>query len=281
MKKGSHFSDSISIVTGAASGIGRELARQLAISGAWVFAVDIDEKGLLNMKERFGRDGVSVETHRLDVTDTDAMQGFCEQVARENGRIDFIFNNAGIAIVAETQDMTGDQWRKIVEVNLMGVIHGTAAAYCIMTDQGFGHIINTASLAGLVPISSETAYSTTKFGVVGLSQSLRAEGRALGVKVSVVCPGFIKTEIMQRVEVVGVSRDTYIEQMPPMMAVEKAVGKILRGVRKNRGIIPVGLDAWSLWLGYRISPALLSPVNKMIIRILRDAKKDVSEDGHA
>jgi len=274
MRKLSHFSDSVSIITGAASGIGRELARRLAISGSRVNAVDIDEEGLQDAKGRLKRDGVSIETHRLDVADARAVRGFYEQVAREQGRIDFVFNNAGIAVIAETQDMTEDLWRRIVEVNLMGVIHGSTAAYRIMTDQGFGHIINTASLAGLVPISSETAYTTTKFGVVGLSLSLRAEGRAFGVKVSVVCPGFVKTEIMHSVEVVGARREVYLKRMPPMMDVEKAVGVILRGVRRNRGIIPVGLDAWSLWLGYRIWPALLAPVNNKILRVLRDAKQD-------
>jgi NAD(P)-dependent dehydrogenase (short-subunit alcohol dehydrogenase family) len=274
MKRKSHYSDSVVIVTGAASGIGRELTRRLASSGARVCAVDIDEDGLLDTKERFGGDGVSIQIHRLDVSDASAVQDVCEQVVREHGRIDFVFNNAGIAVIAETQDMTEDQWRKIVEINLMGVIHGATAAYRIMTEQGFGHIVNTASLAGLVPISSETAYTTTKFGVVGLSQALRAEGRAYGVKVSVVCPGFVKTEIMHSVEVVGARREVYLKEMPPMMDVEKAVGKILRGVRRNRGIIPVGLDAWSLWLGYRVWPALITPVNDMILRVLRDAKKD-------
>jgi len=274
MRRETYFSDSVSIITGAASGIGRELARRLAISGARVHAVDIDEKGLLELQERLGRDGVSVGIHRMDVSDASAVEELWKQVARESGRIDFVFNNAGIAVIAETQDMTGDQWRKIVEINLMGVIHGSTAAYRIMTEQGFGHIVNTASLAGLVPISSETAYTTTKFGVVGLSLSLRAEGRAFGVSVSVVCPGFVKTEIMHHVEVVGARREVYLKEMPPMMDVEKAVGKILRGVRRNRGIIPVGLDAWSLWLGYRIWPALITPVNDRILRVLRDAKKE-------
>ncbi|MBN1881901.1 MAG: SDR family NAD(P)-dependent oxidoreductase [Deltaproteobacteria bacterium] len=278
MRKASHFSHSASIVTGAASGIGRELARRLAILGARVYAVDIDEKGLLDTKERLGRDGVSMEIHRLDVTDGNAVRELFERIAGERGRIDYVFNNAGIAIVAETQDMTGDLWRRIVEVNLMGVIHGATTAYRMMVKQGFGHIINTASLAGLVPVSSETAYTTTKFGVVGLSLSLRGEGRVLGVKVSVVCPGFVRTEIMQRVEVVGATREKYMQQMPPMMDVEKAVDVILRGVRKNRGIIPVGLDAWSLWLGYRIWPGLMTPINNKIIRVLRNAKENASED---
>jgi short-subunit dehydrogenase len=104
-----------------------------------------------------------------------------------------MLNNAGIALGGEVRDMDLEHWRRILDVNLWGVIHGTTAAYQVMVKQGFGHIVNTASLGGLIPEPMATAYATTKHAVVGLSTSLRAEAAELRVKVSVVCPGFVQT----------------------------------------------------------------------------------------
>ena len=104
-----------------------------------------------------------------------------------------------------------EHWRDIVNVNLWGVIHGTTTAYQVMVRQGFGHIVNIASMAGLVPVPMETAYVTTKYGVVGLSLSLRAEAGQLGVKVSVVCPGFVRTGIYEAASVLKVSREELID----------------------------------------------------------------------
>jgi NAD(P)-dependent dehydrogenase (short-subunit alcohol dehydrogenase family) len=125
------------------------------------------------------------------------VQELVDETVRDYGRLDYMFNNAGIGMGGEVRDMDLEHWRRVLEVNLWGVTCGTSAAYEEMVRQGFGHIVNTASLAGLIPLPMVAAYCATKHAVVGLSASLRAEAAALGIKVSVVCPGFVETGIFR------------------------------------------------------------------------------------
>jgi len=176
----------------------------------------------------------------------------------------------------EVRDMDLEHWQAIVDCNLWGVIHGTTVAYRVMTRQGFGHIVNTASLGGLIPEPMATAYVTTKHAVVGLSTSLRAEGAELGVKVSVVCPGFVETGALDAATYIGVRREDAISEMSGMgMAdVTRSARVILRGVARNRAIITdTGLTRVLWWL-YRLNPAILGPfLNKGVsdMRALRIA----------
>jgi len=132
--------------------------------------------------------------------------GLAEETASAYGRLDYQFNNAGIAIGGDARDLTLDQWRRVLDVDLYGVLYGTLAAYPIMVNQGFGHIVNTSSAAGLLPTPLNAPYCTAKHAVVGLSLSLRAEGADLGVKVSAVCPGYVRTPIFGNAVVVNLPR---------------------------------------------------------------------------
>jgi short-subunit dehydrogenase len=173
-----------------------------------------------------------------------------------------MFNNAGIGIAADVRDMDMEHWQEIININLMGVIYGTLAAYKVMTGQGFGHIVNTASLAGLVPIPITTAYTMTKHGVVGLSLALRAEAKALGVKVSVVCPGMVDTNIIHSGLLINVDRKEAIDSIKlklKLMDPARAARSILKGVRKNRSIIKVTLHARIFWWLFRINSSLFYP----------------------
>jgi short-subunit dehydrogenase len=184
-----------------------------------------------------------------------------------------MFNNAGIACGGEVRDLTLEHWRQVIEVNLMGVIHGVAAAYPVMLRQGAGHIVNIASLAGLIASPGLAPYATTKSAVVGLSNALRAEAEALGVRVSVVCPSFIKTAIFENA--IGASFDRMELQKRltlPMMEVEDAVETILKGVDRNRGTIVFPASARLLWRLNRISPAILSPFRKKMLSTLRSMR---------
>jgi short-subunit dehydrogenase len=186
-----------------------------------------------------------------------------------------MFNNAGIGIAGEIRDMDLELWEDIVNVNLWGVIHGTVSVYKVMVRQGFGHIVNTASVAGLVPVPMETAYVATKYGVVGLSLSLRDEARQLGVKVSVICPGFIRTGIYNSATVLRVNREDLMAQIPfRLMEASRAARIIMRGVSRNQAVITMPFYARIFWWLYRLHPALLSYWARKIpkdFRVLRKA----------
>jgi short-subunit dehydrogenase len=184
-----------------------------------------------------------------------------------------MFNNAGISVWGEMRDMTLDHWQRIMDVNLWGVIYGTMSAYRVMVEQGFGHIVNTASSAGLAPSPFATAYVTTKHGVVGLSTSLRAEGAGLGVKVSVVCPGLIRTGISDAAEFVtrleGGTREFVAAAISKMMEPDDCARVILRGVERNKAIITVTGLARVLWWLNRLSPDLML---RLLLKMVSDVR---------
>ena len=181
------------IVTGAGSGIGAALCRALASAGADVVCTDIDG----DAAERTA-DGLSARSARLDVTDAAAVQATVDDVVARAGRLDLMFNNAGIAWGGDTESLTLDQWNAIIDINIRGVVHGVAAAYPLMVRQGHGHIVNTASMAGLTAAGLVTSYVMTKHAVVGLSLALRSEAAARGVGVLAVCPGAVETPILDK-----------------------------------------------------------------------------------
>ncbi len=188
------YDGAIAWVSGAGSGIGRSLCGALVERGATVVAVDVDDDGL----EATARSNPDfVLPRRVDVTDAAAVAASIQAAVDDLGRIDLVFNNAGITgPVGEYRLIRPHHWDDIIAVNLRGVINGVSAAYPIMVDQGTGRIVNTASAAGLSPVAGAVAYSTTKHAVVGLSLSLRAEAAVYGVGVSVLCPGALETPII-------------------------------------------------------------------------------------
>ena len=156
--------------------------------------------------------GANARSARLDVTDAAAVQAAVDEVVDRAGRLDLMFNNAGIVWGGDTELLTLDQWNAIIDVNIRGVVHGVAAAYPPMVRQGHGHIINTASMAGLTAAGQITSYVTTKHAVVGLSLALRSEAVTHGVGVLVVCPSAVETPILDKGAVGGfVGRDYFLE----------------------------------------------------------------------
>lgn len=253
------FSEKIALITGAASGIGRALGAELARRGAIAVMADVQTKMLEEAVESITQGGYRAEAVTLDVTDFDAVKKLVADTAARYGRVDYIFNNAGIAVGGECRDCTIDDWRNVLDVNLNGVIHGVAAAYPLMVKQGFGHIINTASIEGLIPFPGTVSYVASKYGVVGLSNALRIEGADLGVKVSVVCPGYIKTAIFHNSKLIKIDREKMLASLPERFGVtpEECALAILRGVERNKAIIVVTGFAKFLWLLHRIHPGLI------------------------
>ena len=180
------FKDKTAIVTGGAAGIGRGLCEELASAGAIVVVADIDEESAQKTAQEISVSGGRAVGKRLDVTRDEEIERVVNETIEEHGRLDYMFNNAGIALMGEVQDMTLDQARRLVEVNMLGVINGSIIAYKKMVAQGSGHIVNVGSITGLFTWPSQTHYSATKHAVQGFSTGLRAEGASLGVKVSVI-----------------------------------------------------------------------------------------------
>jgi NAD(P)-dependent dehydrogenase (short-subunit alcohol dehydrogenase family) len=270
------------IVTGGASGIGKALGARLLGLGAHVVLADIDgdraaeaaSELTVTVQDRPG----SIVGTQLDVRDRDAVHALVEDVTAKRGTLDLLFNNAGLAMGGPTQDMPGAYWDRMIDVNITGVVNGVLAAYPVMLDQGSGHIINTASGAGLLAAPFVAAYAMTKHAVVGLSLALRPEGAAHGVRVSVLCPGMVETPILDK----GPPADlperhssaltgrAYLETagMSPMPA-DRLARIALRGVARNRAIIVAPRTVRAGWYLGRLSPNLIDAAGRLTARRVR------------
>lgn len=272
----SYFHDKVAIVTGGASGIGRALSEGLAIRGSIVTVADVNFDGASQVASTITDNGGRARPVMLDVTCADDVEGLVADTAARHGRLDLMFNNAGVGVGGEARDITLDHWRRIIDINLFGVIHGTNAAYALMVKQGSGHIVNTASLAGLIGAPTMTPYATTKYAVVGLSTSLRAEAEGLGVRVSAVCPGFIQTGIFEASTIARSTSETFLSLIPfKLMDAQSAAKKILRGVELNRAIIVFPSYARLFWWLARLSPGLLVPFARKTVNDFRRTRNDV------
>lgn len=207
------------------------------------------------------------------MTRADEVQALVEETVAAHGRLDYMVNNAGIALAGEVRDLTLEHWRRVVDVNLWGVVHGVHAAYPVMVARRAGHIVNMASLAGLLPVPGFVPYATTKHAVVGLSTSLRAEAAGLGVKVTAVCPGFVATGIYDAATTVRVRMADLVKNLrtPPMDA-DVAAAAILRGVARNDAIVVVPRAARVLWRLHRAHRALTEPVMRRAIAGFRRSR---------
>jgi NAD(P)-dependent dehydrogenase (short-subunit alcohol dehydrogenase family) len=165
----------------------------MAKRGAAVWMTDVDAARVQKAANAIGG---KARAAALDVRDAEAVRAIVERVAAEHGRIDYLFNNAGIGLGGQAQELTNAHYDRIIDINIRGVVHGITAAYPIMIKQQSGHIVNTASMAGLVPAPLLVPYVMTKHAVVGLSLSLRAEAAACGVRVSALCPSAVETPIL-------------------------------------------------------------------------------------
>ena len=265
----------VAIITGGAGGIGKALAEEMAERGCYLVLADINTELLEKTAAELRATGAQLDAKTVDVRDAVQVQALVDGAFIELGRIDYFFNNAGINLCAELRDTTLDDWNQLIDVNLRGVVHGVHAAYPIMCKQGFGHIVNTASAAGLVPAAAEGAYAATKHAVVGLSMALRVEAEAFGVKVSVVCPGLVDTPILDSTKYVKLDPEV-IRKVAPEKPIppRKAAQSILRGIDRNQFFIVLTLTTHALWRLHRYAPDASMGVGKIAIGKFRKFRRE-------
>ncbi|WP_128545028.1 SDR family NAD(P)-dependent oxidoreductase [Larkinella soli] len=246
------FYEEVVFITGAASGIGRELAEQLVGYGATVIATDVDAKGVERLADELSGSGGRIDWYRLDVTDYHAVRLLVQRVADQYGRIDYAFCNAGIGISGAVQELTSDEWERLLAVNLNGVIFTATEVYRHMARQGYGHIVNTASMAGTTLGGSRVPYQTTRQAVVAFSRALRAEGQQLGIRVTAFCPEYEPVLLLEN----GLAGS---RGAAPDLNLASAVEQLLNGVEFNRELVEVSFsDRLFAWMNRFTQPIMRS-----------------------
>ncbi|MBM7519151.1 SDR family NAD(P)-dependent oxidoreductase [Nocardioides nitrophenolicus] len=255
------------IVTGGGSGIGAALVRALVADGAYVVCADLDPEAAALVSGSAGGPGTAV-ARQVDVTSAESVEAAVAAVVEEHGRLDLMVNNAGITWLGATESLTLAQWDAIIDVNVRGVVHGVHAAYPRMIRQRGGHIVNTASMGGLMAAGLMTSYVTTKHAVVGLSLALRTEAAAHGVGVTVVCPAAVDTPILDKGEIGPFKgRDFYLEGQGVKHPVDPDVlaRRVLAAVAADEAIVVEPRQARVAWRIGRLAPVL---VNRMATRFV-------------
>jgi NAD(P)-dependent dehydrogenase (short-subunit alcohol dehydrogenase family) len=266
-------------VTGAASGIGRATAIAMARRGAVLFLTDINAAGLEETSAMVVQAGGTVGlSSAFDISNYDAMAKFAAAIHESHGALDVLINNAGIALFSLVENMTHEHWKRIIDVDLWGPIHGVECFVPAMIRARKGHVVTVSSTAGLVGLPWHAAYSTAKFGLVGLSEVLRYDLRQHGVDVTVICPGAVKTPIQQAVTILGADRETpearKVEARFLRHAVtpERVAELIIQGIEKRRFLVITSGDIKVLYFLKRV----VHPVFHMVLCKISDMMNSLS-----
>jgi NAD(P)-dependent dehydrogenase (short-subunit alcohol dehydrogenase family) len=246
------FSDRSVLVTGAASGIGRAIAEQCRRAGAYVLLADVvDEVHAVAAQ-------LEADAMVVDVSRSDQVAAAIDHVVERHGSLDFIFNNAGVAIFGDVENLTIEDWDRTIDINLKGVAYGTKLAYDQMILQGGGQIVNTASAAGLFPVPLQTNYVAAKHAVVGIGKTLALESERHGVHVTTFCPGFVDTGMKTNNTLRGTMNVSSAATLVPVRPItpDQAAERLLRGVVKKRALVITPFYVRIVWWIERLSPAL-------------------------
>lgn len=270
---GKYFRGKVAVVTGAGSGIGRALARELARQGALLALSDVDMVGLAATERLATAEGAVVHIRSLDVTDRDAVLAYAEEVVADLGRVNLVFNNAGIGVLGSVQDLSFDQFQRVIDVDLMGVVHGTKAFLPHLVASGDGHVVNLSSMFGFVGIANQSPYNAAKFAVRGFTEALRQEMLGTGAPVAVTCvhPGGVKTGIARNSAIAGdepVEVNSKFEDVFFRMTADRAATIILAGVRRRKARVHVGMDAVAMDLLARVAGPHYQRVTMLMSRLM-------------
>ncbi len=247
------FTGRVAAITGAGSGIGRALAENLNAQGAHLALSDVDEAGLAETVRRCRRSGTTTTSQRVDVADRAAVEAWADQVVADHGRVNLIFNNAGVALGATVESMSYEDFEWLMGINFWGVVYGTKAFLPHLKASGEGHVVNVSSVFGLVSIPTQSAYNAAKFAVRGFTDALRIELEIepCGVSATTVHPGGIATNIAKDARmdesvagVAGSAEEAKVE-FDKLLRTEpaKAARQILKAVQRNRRRTLIGPDA--------------------------------------
>jgi len=230
------FKGKTAIITGASTGIGLGLSRGLLARGAEVYMSSRTPENIAAAAESLRQYGGSCHAQVLDVRDEDAVRKHISYVG-SRGSIDYIFCNAGVGFGQAFTVTKREDWNTVFDVNLFGVVNCIHAVVPIMIKQGYGHIVNTASVCGIVPLPYQTVYAASKYAVVGFGEDLRYEMSFHNIKVTTVCPGAVDTMIFYR----SLDYKLHMEQPKPpeAISIDQAAKEILEGVEAGRNIVPV------------------------------------------
>ncbi|MGH6646687.1 SDR family NAD(P)-dependent oxidoreductase [Aquabacterium sp.] len=249
------FKNKVAAITGAASGMGRTLAVELASRGCHLALSDVNEAELVKTAELAGAHGVKVTITKVDVAKRDEVFAWADQAARDHGRVNLVFNNAGVALTVPLESVSISDFEWIMGINFWGVVHGTQAFLPHLKKSGDGHVINTSSLFGLLAIPSQGTYNAAKFAVRGYTECLRMELDMEGACVSATCvhPGGIATNIAlagkvdpAMEKVTGITAEQQKRRANKMINVttaQSAALQILAAVENNERRVLVGPDA--------------------------------------
>jgi NAD(P)-dependent dehydrogenase (short-subunit alcohol dehydrogenase family) len=260
-----NFQDKVVVVIGGASGIGAALCRLLAEEHATIIVADLNLPRAQELARELGKSASAFEVNTVVAESVHALIASCLAV---HGAIHLLINSAGVLTQGAAEDFTDAEWSRVLNINLRGTVTTTMAAYRLMLDQGFGQIVNIASLSGLNGNPFSLPYVTSKCGVVGLSIALRAEAQAHGVEVSVVCPGNVATPMISAVACKP-------SRLTPTISVQRAAAEILRGIRCNRSVIVFPAYARILWRIERFAPWLSAMLRNVIVA---KANRRVADD---
>ena len=253
------FADKVAAVTGAGSGIGRALAVELARSGARLAISDVDVQGLAQTERFLHKIGVELRADRIDVTERAEFLAYADTVKEHFGRVNQIYNIAGIAFVGDIEVSQFKDIERVMDVDYWGVVNGTKAFLPHLIASGDGHVINMSSMFGLFGVPGQAAYNSAKFAVRGFTEALRQEMALAGhpVAVTVVHPGYVKTAIARNAGAAeGIDKEAGIKvfNRVAITSARRAARTILKAVHRKKARVLVGLDARAFDLLVRVSP---------------------------
>lgn len=274
---GRAFTDKVAVVTGGGFGIGRALCLALGNLQSTVIVADRNLEAAERTRDDLLAVGCRADAAALDIRDETSFRGVLDGALDRHGRLDFLFNVAGVSSVCEIRDLPRSQWRTVIETNLVGTILGSTFAYERMLEQGWGHIVNVSSAAGFIPQPVTAIYTATKHAINGFTACLDAEAAAFGIDVTLVCPGYVRTNLFEACEVVAVERSALLSALPfsPMDA-PTAAAVILSGVSRKKSLLVFPMHARMTALFVRLFPTLFGRLAQSSLRKFRLQRTETS-----